>query len=913
MKAYQPMAYPSAPHPVAPGEPADPAWPGLMDHIQPHGWLLVLHGPDLIIIQASANLETLTGQPLAAILGQPVRAVIGRAAANVLSRSLARAEPDGLGPLPATLVTGRGRHRVAMQGHWDAGGFVLEMEPLSLGTAANGAINGFGTAIRRYRHIGDVNALATAITHDARLLTGFDRALMVRLSGGMTPEVVANSGAGPEPHDGPPFQPLPPPVLALLELNRVRLLLDIHAPPVPVLPALNPLTGQPINLSRGTLRPATRLFEAHARARGVRTLLIVSILCAGRLWGYLWCESRRPHAVGLHVRALFEGLGEIAAAQIAALEERNTGELRSRANRGLARLGRLLREQTDLIDGIASARSVLGEILPHEQMAISVDGRSWSSGGGPSPAHWLRLLDAGATGRRDGLRWIERAAGSVDQDEIGMADVLDVELHGSHLLLLRTAGRRWSPLELEVAQELHHLLADRHAELYRRKTEQQLHKLANFDRTTGLPNRDHLLRALEQALTVGMEVAVAVIGLDRFRYMKAALGEAASDHLLTAVGQRLRAVVPAGDLLARIDTGEFAVLLVEEGPARIDALAAAVRDALRTSVQVEERDIFVTGSLGFVTHCGQGEAAAEMLRDAEIASAEAEAAGGGGRRIFDAAMRTRLTERHELYDRLRQALQGNDGVRVVYQPIIRLSDGKLAGFEALARWTDPERGPIPPTIFVPVAEETGLIVPLGNYILVQACRQVVRWNQDREEPIYISVNLSPYQLDPSRLDIARWVQGVLDMTGCRPEWLQLEITESGLIGSGGAAPDVLKSLRALGVALAIDDFGTGYSSLAYLQELPVDTIKIDRSFVTRMEGSEKGMALVSAILHIAGIMEYGVVAEGVENPSQASLLREMGCDRAQGYHYAKPLEQELASAMLRQYDAGTLMLAASGT
>ncbi|SNS63298.1 diguanylate cyclase (GGDEF) domain-containing protein [Azospirillum sp. RU38E] len=898
------MVTPPDPVSLSDGQPAASSWPGLMDHIQPHGWLLVLQGDDLRIIQASANVELLAGQPLAAILGQPVRAVIGRAAANLLGRALSKAEPDGLGPLPVTVVSGRGRHRVAMQGHWDAGGFVLELEPLSMGNAANGAINGFGTAIRRYRHISDVAALSAAITHDARLLTGFDRALMVRLAGAAPPEVVAVSCASAAVEDGPPFQPLPPSILALLELNRVRLLLDIHAPPVPVLPVLNPVTGQPINLSRAALRPATRLFEAHARARGVRTVLIVSILCGGRLWGYLWCESRRPHPVGLHVRALFEGLGEIAAAQIGALEERTITVLRSAANRGLARMGRLLREHASLIDGIAAARTVLGEILPHDQMAISMDGRSWSSGGGPSPAHWLRLLDAAATGRRDGLRWIERAAGSVDQDEIGMADVLDIELHGSHLLLLRQAGRRWSPLELEVAQELHHLLADRHAELYRRRTEQQLHKLANFDRTTGLPNRDHLLRALEQALAVGMEVAVAVIGLDRFRYVKAALGEAASDQLLAAVGQRLRGAVSAGDLLARIDTGEFAVLLVEDGAARFDALAAAVRDALRTSFPLEDREIFVTGSLGVVTHCGKEEAAAEMLRDAEIASAEAEAAGGGGRRVFDAAMRARLTERHDLYDRLRQAIQGNDGVRVVYQPIIRLSDGKLAGFEALARWTDPERGPIPPTIFVPVAEETGLIVPLGNHILVQACRQVVRWNRDRQQPIYVSVNLSPYQLDPSRLDIARWVQGVLEMTGCKPEWLHLEITESGLIGSGGAAPGALKSLRALGVALAIDDFGTGYSSLAYLQELPVDTIKIDRSFVTRMEGSEKGLALVSAILHIAGIMEYGVVAEGVENPAQASLLREMGCDRAQGYHYAKPLEQDMATAMVYEYDIG---------
>jgi diguanylate cyclase (GGDEF)-like protein len=423
--------------------------------------------------------------------------------------------------------------------------------------------------------------------------------------------------------------------------------------------------------------------------------------------------------------------------------------------------------------------------------------------------------------------------------------------------------------------------------------------MANFDRITGLPNRTHLLQALQQALDVETEIAITVVGLDRFRAVKAALGEADADALLEAVARRLRSSVSPDDLLGRTDTGEFAILSFDQGASRIDHLAHAVRDALRSPLSVAGREMFVTASLGLVPGADGSKDAAALLRDGEIASAEAEAAGGGGRRVFDAAMRARLTERHVIYDRLRQAIYFSNGVRAAFQPIVRMADGELAGFEALARWTDPDHGPIPPSTFVAVAEETGLIVPLGNHILVQACRQIARWNRDRaDNPLYVAVNLSPYQLDPSRLDIVRWVQGVLDMTECRPEWLRLEITESGLIGQGGDAIAILRGLRDLGIGLSIDDFGTGYSSLAYLQNLPVDTIKIDRSFVTGMARDDKGLALVSAILHIAGIMEFGVVAEGVETEAQEAVLRQMGCDRAQGFLFSKPLEVDMATALV---------------
>lgn len=900
------------PSPPAPPEAPDTAlaWPGLMDHIQPHGWLLVLD-MDNRVRQASANVADLCGRPLSDILDQPVDQVIGRGAARILQRAL-NLNRVGIGPLTVTLVTGHRRLRVVMQGHWDAAGLVLELEAA---VQSDGGIvaAGFGAAIRRYRHLQTAEDLAVGIAHDARLLTGFDRAMVVRIGRDGTAAVIAE--ATPDEVVSVPSRPiaaLPPAAIALLELNRVRLLADVTAAPVPVLPAASPLTNQPLNLSRAILRPATEAAAAHAQERGMRTVLVVSLVCGGRLWGYLWCESRRPRGVSVPVRALFEGLGEIAAAQIAAMEERASADDRTRATRALARLGRQLRDKVEMVQALAELRPVLQDILPHDAMAVSIDGKGWSSPDTMPAAHWLRLLDAGASGAREGLRWMERAADMLTPDEAGMANLLDIDLHGGHVLLLRRAGGGWSLTEREVAQELYHLLSERRAELYRRRTERELHQLTNFDRVTGLPNRDHLLRALEQALQVEADVAVAVLGLDRFRALKATLGEEAADHLLAAVGQRLRENVGSADLVARIDTGEFAVLLLEDGPARINALAAAIRDALRRPVIVNDRDIFVTASIGLVNHATAA-GAAGMLRDAEIASAEAEAA-GGGRRTFDDAMRARLTERQDIYDRLRQAIYYTDGVRAVYQPIMRLSDGHLSGFEALARWTDPDHGPIPPAVFVPVAEQTGLIMPLGNHILIQACRQIVRWNRDRVgPPLYISVNLSPYQMDPARLDLVRWVTGVLEMTGCRPEWLQLEITESGLIGQGGAAPEILKGLRQLGVGLAIDDFGTGYSSLAYLQELPVDTIKIDRSFVQRMAVSEKGMALVRAILHIAGIMEYGVVAEGVETDDQAGLLRDMGCERAQGYFYAKPLEHEAASALAHHPEIAAELLRAPGS
>ncbi len=857
-----------------------------LDLIQPHGWLLVLDGQDRRLIQAGANLPQLLGQSVEEALGRPVAELLGPVAARALDRAIAQAGSDMIGPVSLRLDRDGQRRRLIAHGQWDEGGLILELETAPPLGDAGMVTASFGAAIRRYRHIGNVDDLAQTVTQDLRRLTGYDRTLFVRMPDGGQAQVMAAATA-PGRDEGPSvgFVPLRPLETSLLELNRARLVLDMRAEPVALLPAINPVTGALLDLSRVSLRQPTRLFQGHGRRRQVRGVLAVTLLVGGRLWGYLWCESADPHAVSPSVRALCEALGEIVAAQIATLEERASIAARTNAARGLTRLSRLLRQGAQLTDGLVAAQTVIGELLPHSAMVAGIEGSHWASHDLPPLPHWLEALGAEGAARREGIAW--------------RPGVLGIDVPDGHIVLLRDGKAGWNHAELELAQELHHLLAERQAEIYRRRTEQQLHVMANFDRVTGLPNRTHVLQALQQALGVETDVAITVIGLDRFRAVKAALGEADADALLAAVGKRLRDCIAAEDLLGRIDTGEFAVLSYDGAAERVDSLAHAVRDALRAPLAVAGREMFVTASLGLVPEADGATDAAALLRDAEIASAEAEAAGGGGRRVFDADMRARLTQRHVIYDRLRQAIYFTNGVRPVFQPIVRLADGELTGFEALARWTDPDHGPIPPNTFIAVAEETGLIVPLGNHILVQSCRQVAKWNRDRaDNPLYVSVNLSPYQLDPSRLDIVRWVTGVLEMTECRPEWLRLEITESGLIGQGGEAVGILRGLRDLGIRLAIDDFGTGYSSLAYLQNLPVDTIKIDRSFVTAMARDDKGKALVSAILHIAGIMEFGVVAEGVETERQEALLRQLGCDRAQGYLFAKPLEADMATALV---------------
>jgi diguanylate cyclase (GGDEF)-like protein len=384
--------------------------------------------------------------------------------------------------------------------------------------------------------------------------------------------------------------------------------------------------------------------------------------------------------------------------------------------------------------------------------------------------------------------------------------------------------------------------------------------------------------------------AVLFLDLDRFKWINDSLGHAAGDELLVKVAARLAEAIRPGDSVARFGGDEFVILCDDlDGDWEALGIAQRVNAALGTHFSVEGRDITVTASLGIAT-TGQSSAytADSLLRDADAAMYRAKERGRNRIEAFQGGMRARAVERLEVETDLRRALE-RDELRVYYQPVVRLAGAAMLGVEALVRWQHPERGLMAPAEFIPVAEETGLIQPLGAYVLGESCRQVAVWNRAHPDraPLSVAVNLSARQM--SAADLTRLVITALNDSGLDPGLLCLEITESVLMEDVSASRNVLQSLKELGVRLGIDDFGTGYSSLLYLRRFPVDFLKVDRSFVSGLgENSEDG-AIVAGVLGLAHALGVGAIAEGVEQPEQADKLALMGCEQAQGYLWSRPL------------------------
>ncbi|MGD0364096.1 MAG: EAL domain-containing protein [Bryobacteraceae bacterium] len=437
-----------------------------------------------------------------------------------------------------------------------------------------------------------------------------------------------------------------------------------------------------------------------------------------------------------------------------------------------------------------------------------------------------------------------------------------------------------------------------------------------FDPLTGLANRVLFMERLEQEFTnyraqAAAPFAVMFLDIDRFKLINDGLGHLAGDQLLVAMAERLVRGVrtsdsgtrPASrDLPARLGGDEFAVLLCDlADPAAALRVAQRILTELREPFGLGDRGIFCTVSIG-IAPCGETYGAAdEMVRDADTAMYTAKSKGRSRCEVFDETMRTRVVERLQLENDLRRAVE-NQELSVNYQPKVRLTDRRICGFEALARWHHPQRGWIPPCEFIPVAEETGLIHDLDMWILRQACRQMQRWHTayPSDPPLAISVNLSPSQFAQPHL--VEQIAEVLRETGIDPPSLRLEITESVLMDDHEVARDVLTRLKGLGIGLKIDDFGTGYSSLAYLAQLPFDTMKIDRSFTLQLEGGDCNSEIVKSILEMAHTLGMQVVAEGVEQNEQITRLISMGCEFGQGYFFSKPLcaqdAEGLMSAMM---------------
>jgi diguanylate cyclase (GGDEF)-like protein/PAS domain S-box-containing protein len=437
----------------------------------------------------------------------------------------------------------------------------------------------------------------------------------------------------------------------------------------------------------------------------------------------------------------------------------------------------------------------------------------------------------------------------------------------------------------------------------RKLTEQRVHHVAQHDVLTGLPNRsllqDRLSQAVAYANRSGHPVWVMLIDLDRFKFVNDSMGHKAGDVLLMTVAARLRSSLRDTDTVARLSGDEFVVIVSqhEDQPLSSD-IVQRVMDSVAQPMMLGPKEFFVTCSIGVAAYPSDGTPAESLIEHADIAMYRAKKLGRNNFQFYTPAMNEESLERVRIESALHNALERNEFV-LHYQPQVDLQTGRIVGMEALIRWKHPELGMVPPSRFVGVAEDTGLIVPIGAWVMRTACAQNKVWQDAGLGSLRVAVNLSARQF--SAADLVSGIEQVLSDTGLDPSCLELELTESLFMSDVTPAVELLHRMKSLGIKLSIDDFGTGYSSFSYLSRFPIDVLKIDRSFVNDITHDANDAAIVASIIALAHNLRLSVIAEGVETAEQLDYLRHQGCDEMQGYYFSRPLPAQEFEQLLRQH------------
>lgn len=532
--------------------------------------------------------------------------------------------------------------------------------------------------------------------------------------------------------------------------------------------------------------------------------------------------------------------------------------------------------------------------------------------------HYLKAMPETASIPIIFLSALNEAFDKIKAFQVGGVDYITKPFHFEEVLMrvknqleLKTKTKKIYQLNLELEERVKQRtqqLAKTNQDLLweieeRKRIETQLLEMTLRDALTHLPNRVFFTERLNQELAqtkanLDYQFAVLFLDCDRFKVINDSLGHLVGDELLIAVAQRLRMSLRNEDVLARLGGDEFAILLPQVNTDRAIQVANQLLKEFANPFQLNRRSVFISTSIGIALSHLNYEQPEHLLRDADTAMYRAKALGKARYQVFDIEMHDAALRLLQVETDLRQAIEQQELV-LYYQPIVSLKTGKITGFEALLRWQHPNRGMIAPNEFIPVAEETGLILPIGAWVLEEACRQLSIWQHDGvvDDTFTMSINLSVRQFTQSNL--IQQIDRVIVETGIKPDNLKLEITESVIMEGTNSIFQTLQWLRERNICLSIDDFGTGYSSLNYLHAFPVDILKIDRSFIQRLQAPFSDLGLIPAMIGIASTLNMMVVAEGIETLEQFSQLRKLNCDFGQGYFFSKPLPAHLATEQLR--------------
>jgi diguanylate cyclase (GGDEF)-like protein len=549
-----------------------------------------------------------------------------------------------------------------------------------------------------------------------------------------------------------------------------------------------------------------------------------------------------------------------------------------------------------VVDDDRTMRTMLRRVLEREgyQVVEAIDGRS-ALHTNRDEVPDIILMDAAMPGM-DGFEACStlREAHDTDPPPVLMITALDDNYSMERAFAAGASDYITKPVNWTILrQRVRRMVGERRAE-------KRIKYLAHHDSLTGLANRrlflERLAAAIEDARARSLHLALLFLDLDGFKLVNDTLGHDAGDMLLETAARRLAGCVRAEDMVARLGGDEFTIVLRDvnsEGQAR--GAAARALDALAHPVHLMEREIFIGASIGIALYPSDGADSVALLKNADTAMYRAKDQGRNTFEFYTPDMGTQMLVRMSLESSIRRALDREE-FTIHYQPLVDLASGRLISFEALVRWQHPDLGLVSPADFVPLAEETGLIKPLGRWVLREACVQSRRWQDVAPHPVRVGVNLSGKQFADQEL--VRHIAGTLEENDLSPSLLELEITENTVMHNTDTTIAMLSELKRLGIQLSVDDFGTGYSSLSYLKRLPLDVLKIDRSFVGHVPDDADDSAIVTAIVAMAQSLRLGVVAEGVETAEQVECLRGRGCDTIQGFYLGRPMPAKEALSLV---------------